>query len=318
MKKFKEQRQKVSFWMPTSKIEILMKEYKTEGITELFNKLVDEKLDNNWASNDATRSVITSIGGKNKLAKRIIEFMPKHSIYIEPFGNTASILLQKEPVKKEVYNDINEDVVNFFNVLKTDSIALYNACKALPYSEAVYQELASSPIPSEPLQKAVRFYYLSRAGFLSSSNSSTGFRTNAPDGRNFGKFYYNECERFYAISKRMQGVEILNRDYRKIIKTYSDNLDALFLCDPPYFDGTDYYENSFILKDQSNLARLLAQIKGKAIVLHSKDYQIHKLYTGLGFNFQIIRTKYAPRKVIIDNEGKKSRPESLLYLYMNY
>ncbi|HWO97225.1 MAG TPA: DNA adenine methylase [Bacillus sp. (in: firmicutes)] len=318
MKKYKEQKQKVSFWMPTSKLEILMKEYKTDSITELFNILVDDKLDNNFKPKDDTRSVITSIGGKNKLAKRIIEHMPEHSIYIEPFGNTASILLQKAPVKKEVFNDINEDVVNFFNILQADPIALYNACIKIPYSEVVYKEMVSTPIPTDPLQKAVRFFYLNRAGFLSSSNSKTGFRTNASDGRDFGQFYYRECERFYAISKRLQGVELLNRDFRKVIKAYSSNPDALILADPPYYDGTDYYESKFKLKDHSELARLLSNIKGKAIVLHSKNYQIHKLYTGLGFKFSTIRTKYAPRMVLVDNEGTKTRPESLLYLYMNF
>lgn len=319
MKKYKEQRQKVSFWMSSSKIETLMKEYQTDSITELFNKLVDEKIDSNFASQDATRSVITSIGGKNRLANRIIQTMPEHSIYIEPFGNTASILLKKAPVKKEIYNDINGDVVNFFHILQKDPLALYNSCKNVPYSEVVYQEMLSSPPPSDPLEKAVRFYYLNRASFLPSATSGTGFRTNAPvDGRNFGRFFFQECERFYAISRRMQGVEILNRDFRKVIRTYMNAENSLILADPPYFDDTDYYKHGMELKDHIDLANLLSKIKGKAIVLHGKNDQIHKLYIGLGFNFQTIRTKYAPSKVIVDSKGKRGREQTLLYLYMNF
>lgn len=64
MKKFKEQRQKLSFWMSTSKLEALMKLYQTESITEVFSKLIDEKLDSNFASQQDNRSVITSIGGR--------------------------------------------------------------------------------------------------------------------------------------------------------------------------------------------------------------------------------------------------------------
>jgi len=193
MKKFKEQRQKLSFWMSTSKLEALMRLYQTESITEVFSKLIDEKFDSNFAAQQDNRSVITSIGGKNKLARRIIELMPEHSVYVEPFGNTASILLQKASVKKEVYNDIHEDMVNFFTVIQTDPLALYHACTKLPYSEVVYREMLSSPVPVDALEKAARFYYLSRAGFLATSRGTTGFRTNTSDGRSFGKFYYKEC-----------------------------------------------------------------------------------------------------------------------------
>ncbi|TDY40452.1 DNA adenine methylase Dam [Alicyclobacillus sacchari] len=318
MKKFKEQRQKLSFWMSTSKLEALMKLYQTDSITEVFSKLVDEKLDSNFATQQSNRSVITSIGGKNKLARRIIELMPEHSVYVEPFGNTASILLQKAPVKKEVYNDIHEDVVNFFTVIQTDPLALYHACTKLPYSEAVYREMLSSPVPADAVEKAARFYYLSRAGFLATSRGTTGFRTNTSDGRNFGKFYYKECERFYAISKRLQSVELLNRDFRKVIRAYRDHEDALILADPPYYDGTDYYEGSFAWKDHRDLAQLLTSIRGKAMVLNSQNERIHELYTGLGFGYKVIRTKYSSRKSDVDEEGNRTRPVVPLHVYMNF
>lgn len=318
MKKFKEQRQKLSFWMSTSKLEALMKLYQTDSITEVFSQLVDEKLDHNFSAKQDQRSVITSIGGKNKLARRIIELMPEHSVYVEPFGNTASILLQKEPVQKEVYNDIHEEVVNFFSIIQTDPLALYNACTKLPYSEAVYREMLSSPVPEDSLQRAARFYYLSRAGFMASSGGKTGFRTNASDGRNFGKFYYKECERFYAISKRLQSVELLNRDFRKVIRAYSDSPEALILADPPYYDGTDYYQNDFTWRDHKDLAHLLASIKGKAMVLNSENERIHQLYTGLGFHFKVIRTKYTSRKSDVGEDGTRTRPIVPLYVYMNF
>ena len=304
--------------MSTSKLEVLMKLYQTESITEVFSKLIDEKLDSNFAAQQDKRSVITSIGGKNKLARRIIELMPEHSVYVEPFGNTASILLQKAPVKKEVYNDIHEEVVNFFTVIQTDPLALYHACTKLPYAEVVYREMLSTPVSKDPVQKAARFYYLSRAGFLASPKGSTGFQTNTSDSRNFGRFYYKECERFYAISKRLQTVELLNRDFRKVIGAYRNHEEAFILADPPYYDGTNYYANEFTWKDHRDLAQRLASIRGKAMVLHSQNVGIHQLYTGLGFQYQVIRTKYASRKSEVGEDGIKSRPIVPLYVYMNF
>ncbi|MNW62193.1 hypothetical protein D3C74_403110 [compost metagenome] len=103
-----------------------------------------------------------------------------------------------------------------------------------------------------------------------------------------------------------------------MIKAYNDNPEALILADPPYYDGTDYYEDGFTLKDHRDLARLLASIKGKAMVLHSENDQIHKLYTGLGFSFKTIRTKYTSRKAMQDETGKPTRPVAPLYVYMNF
>lgn len=148
--------------------------------------------------------------------------------------------------------------------------------------------------------------------------SSTGFRTNASDERKFGKFRHKECERFYAVSKRLQSVELLIRDFRKAIKAYSDNPEALIHADPPYYDGTDYYEDSFTLKDHRDLDRLLASIKGKAMMLHSENDQIHKLYMGLKFSFKTIRTKYASRKAMQDESGNRIRPVAPLYVYTNF
>lgn len=95
MKKVKEQRQKLSFWMAISKLETLMKLYGTDSITEVFSKLIDEKLDSNFAAQQDNRSVITSIGGKNKLARRIIELMPEHSEHFTPKGSREEGSLQR-------------------------------------------------------------------------------------------------------------------------------------------------------------------------------------------------------------------------------
>jgi len=312
-RKTKSETTKISMRIETSKLAFLLAEYETDSITEAFNRLIDEKLTRRFQA-DASRSVITSIGGKNRVAKKIIELMPEHKIYIEPFGNTASVLLRKPRAAKEIYNDIDGNVANFFQVLRDNPIGLYQACVALPYSEEVYRQMVSRGVPDDPLEKAARFFYLSRVGFL--GVHAKGFRTNSRL-RSDGQFYYKECERFFAVAKRLQGVEITNQDFRKVIHRFKNQPDAFFMADPPYYGSTDYYGSNFKLADHSKLAHLLAEIKGKAMVCHSKNYQIHKLYTGLGFRFEVIRTKYMS-SIVYDEQGNRRKPVVELYLYMNY
>ena len=71
-RKTKSETTKISMRIETSKLAFLLAEYETDSITEAFNRLIDEKLTRRFQA-DASRSVITSIGGKNRVAKKIIE-----------------------------------------------------------------------------------------------------------------------------------------------------------------------------------------------------------------------------------------------------
>ncbi len=52
------------------------------------------------------------VGGKSKLAARIIEEFPVHERYCEVFGGALNVFYRKPRSKLEVVNDINADLVN--------------------------------------------------------------------------------------------------------------------------------------------------------------------------------------------------------------
>ena len=59
------------------------------------------------------RALARYLGGKNRIAPWIISFFPPHKIYVEPFGGSGAVLLNKQPAWMEVYNDLYDRVVNF-------------------------------------------------------------------------------------------------------------------------------------------------------------------------------------------------------------
>lgn len=85
----------------------------------------------------ASRPVLRYHGGKWKLAEWIIGHFPPHSVYVEPFGGAASVLIQKPRSYSECYNDLDSEVVNVFRVLR-DSESAERLTAALNYVDPPY------------------------------------------------------------------------------------------------------------------------------------------------------------------------------------
>ena len=59
------------------------------------------------------------MGGKSKSVKKILPLIPKHDCYVEPFFGGGWIYFAKEPSRVEAINDVNGELINFFEVLRT-------------------------------------------------------------------------------------------------------------------------------------------------------------------------------------------------------
>ena len=70
------------------------------------------------------KTPLSYYGGKQQLARRILELIPEHRIYCEPFLGGGAIFFAKEPSPVEVINDTNGELINFYEVLQRDFPAL--------------------------------------------------------------------------------------------------------------------------------------------------------------------------------------------------
>jgi DNA adenine methylase len=119
-------------------------------------------------------------GAKWRLAKWIIGYFPDHDCYVEPYGGSAAVLLQKGRSWLEVYNDKSRQVVNFFQVLREQTDDLVRAIELTPWAKAEW-ELAQVDDP-DPVEAARRFYiraYMSLAG--PTAQWRTGWRRQKVD-----------------------------------------------------------------------------------------------------------------------------------------
>lgn len=103
-----------------------------------------------------TRPPLRYHGSKWKLASWVVRHFPPHRVYLEPFGGGASILLNKPRSELETYNDLDDQVVNFFRVLRERPAELVRALELTPWSRAEY-ELSHDPT-EDALEAARRFF----------------------------------------------------------------------------------------------------------------------------------------------------------------
>lgn len=226
-----------------------------------------------------TRPALRYHGGKWILAPWLISFFPEHRTYAEPFGGGASVLLRKPRAYAEIYNDLDSEVVNLFNVMRDRGEELRQACYLTPFSNNDFK--AAFYHSDDPLEQARRTVVRSFFGFGSASvteykhstrvgKPTTGFRANSHrSGTTPAHDWANYPDHMPEIIERLRGVVIENRDASEIIVRH-DSADTLFYCDPPYVAATrdkgKDYAHEMTEAEHVALASLLHSVAGMVVL----------------------------------------------------
>lgn len=200
---------------------------------------------------DPTRPALRYHGGKWLLAPWIISYFPQHQVYVEPFGGAASVLMRKPRAYAEIYNELSDDVVNLFRVLRDGALSgrLLTALELTPFSRVEFEEAYAAK--DEPVERARALIIRSFMGFGSNGHNArvkTGFRANSNrSGTTPAHDWPNFREALPAIIERLRGVTIEHREARECMEQH-DDLTTLHYVDPPYMMSTRSIANPYDLK----------------------------------------------------------------------
>ena len=236
------------------------------------------------------RPPIGWLGGKQRLASKLLPLFPDHHTYIEVFGGAGALLFAKTPSPVEVYNDLYSDLVNFMRVLRDrDGMFpdFYNRACLSPYSREEWlfcrNHLNDDP---DPVERARRFFVLARFSFGGLVGKSFGINVTSSSGGmvQTASAYQGVIGILPKLSERLTSVLIENRDFRDIIRVY-DTEDSFFYLDPPYLPETRRaggYRHEMTTKDHLELVEILHSVKGKVLLSGYPS----ELYDSLGWNKQ--------------------------------
>lgn len=191
----------------------------------------------NSSSKKPTRPLVRYHGGKWRLAPWIIQHIPAHRVYVEPYGGGGSVLLRKDRSYAEIYNDCGDEIVNLFRVARDDGKLLREKLYLTPFARA---EFAESYEPTEDrIEQARRTVVRAFMGFGSNAhNAKTGFRANSNrSGTTPAKDWENYPAALDAIIDRLRGVVIEHRDAVAVMQAH-DSADCVHYVDPPYVHET--------------------------------------------------------------------------------
>ena len=221
------------------------------------------------------------VGGKSRLRKQIISLLPKHTCYVELFSGAAWVLFGKPPSDVEVLNDIDQELVTFFRVVKEKPKELIAAFEWELVSRAEFQRLASlDSTQLTDIQRAHRFYYLIMAGW-GGELKYPRFQTSISDGGHGNRLIgalETLSERIKPVHDRLKTVIIENLDWQKCLERY-DRPNAIMYIDPPYPDnGANYAHNMRDWEEHQELADRLHKTQCKWILSSYDTPEIRAMY----------------------------------------
>lgn len=240
-------------------------------------------------------SFIKWFGGKSRLRSEIIPLIPAHKTYVEVFAGASWILFGKPPSPVEIINDIDDELINLYQVIKSDLDGFIRQLTDIPLSETLFNKWADesearytervhggTPNPAgngiPDVDLACQTYYILMQSFNGNIGKRPTLATSANKQSGFVKFYRTEWN---TIRRRLSEVTILSRDFEDVIKHF-DSPETIFYLDPPYTcadESRRYYRYTFASCDHEKLRVCLSDIAGKFILSYDDVPEVRAWYT---------------------------------------
>ncbi len=237
------------------------------------------------------------IGGKNRIAKKIIAIFPEHTTYVEAFSGGAQVLFHKDPSPVEVLNDLDGDVVNFFRVCQFHYEELARYLKFVLVSRAWFALFnAENPAALTDIQRAARFFYLQKNAFAGLVRNRR-YRCAVAGPPSFNVKHLPKL--IENAHRRLERVQIENLPYGEVISRF-DRKATLFYLDPPYW-GRSLYRFNFTGDDFRKLAERLGSLHGKFVLSINDVLEIREIFRD--FTFREIELAYTAQR----EAGKRCR-----------
>lgn len=185
-------------------------------------------------------------GGKGNSLKFILPYLPFKEGYIEPFGGSGAVLLNRSRSNLEVLNDRHAGITAFYRCMR-DPVLLEKFIDWCEYTvnsrEEWYNCKETWCDAKDDFSRATAWYYATIYSFVS-KGSSWAYTLVGSGKHGISGKARNKIPLLKQMHARLKYVTIENRDWLELVKIY-DHSSVVWYMDPPYYGNTsiDYKHN---------------------------------------------------------------------------
>lgn len=230
-------------------------------------------------------NVLKRIGGKYFMLNKIKKLIPSHRIFVDVFGGSGVVIFNKKPVDINVYNDLDHNFINFFEVVRNNSEELIRRLELTPYSREEFYNCRDNykKENEDKIEKARQFYVSIKQSF-SGDQKSWSFSKKVQKN-NFS--FYSSIPKIEILKERLKRIQVECRDWKEIFELY-DNKDAFMYCDPPYVYDTRTSKNYYDIDEMTNKDHIefidrCLELKSK-ILISGYEHSIYEKLVKNGWN----------------------------------
>ena len=270
-----------------------------------------------------TNSPFRYPGGKFYARRLILDILPDHEGYCEPFAGGASVFFAKPKAPESLLNDLDADVINTLICIRDDVEGLIDLLDGIPAKKDLHHHYKECYRPRTDLERAFRWYYLNRtsySGIMRPENCYWGY------GDKYSMRPENWPAHLRTVSDKLQGVHLSSVDFEQVIDNLPDNWFAFI--DPPYFDADQqkFYRCTFEQPDHERLSVCLRRNAGRLRFLLTYDDhpEVRDLYgwatalTEQAWNYTVNRTDDQRNGKTKEDGFKSSRNKGRELFIRNY
>ncbi|WP_411953205.1 DNA adenine methylase [Alkalibacillus sp. S2W] len=264
-------------------------------------------------------------GGKRQLLPEIRKYIPEnYNNYYEPFVGAGAVLFDLEPSVATI-NDINEDLVKVYNVIKYNIDGLLEDLKKHKNQADYFYEIRSLDRTDEienlsEVERASRIIYLNKTCYNGLFRVNSKGEFNVPFGRYKNPGIVNE-EVLRTVHKYLNenNITVLSTDFTKAVETASEGDFVYF--DPPYHpispssSFTGYSLGGFSEADQKRLRDTYLELhhRGCYVMLSNSNSEfIKEIYDHPDLTIKEVQ---ASRNINSDSNGRGKISEVLILNY---